>query len=154
MPTVLGPAYAPDFVGRPPGLSRNDLLLWQHWIPTVRHQISRAYFNVRLGVGKPAPSTGDPTMDRLWIELTQKRADAVLVATPEVWIVELRDTAELSSLGRLAAYGVLWAQDPVLPGLVRLLLVTNQPDPDLAAAAAAIGIIYTPITIPESAELP
>lgn len=129
----LGTRWPPDLVRKPPHMSQEDYGLWKRWYPTVRAGVLALYFDVGLGEGVPLPQLQDEPENykRMWIRNTQRRADALLVRSGLIWLVELRYLASPNAVGRLLTYLHLWRQDPPLPGAIDLHLVTNHHDADL-----------------------
>ena len=127
----LGPAYNPNYVGTPPHMSADDLPIWRRWRALHAHQYQAFYFDVGLGEGPPQSTALDPTHAAMWLRLTQKRADVVADDGTTWTIIELRAHAQSNAVGRLQQYEDLWHRDPPDTRPVRLLLVSDNPDPDL-----------------------
>lgn len=140
MATRLGRRYDVGWWGRPEGMPYGDWLVWQEWRSTGLAGALGMYFNVGLGEGGSIPSGTPEHLAAMWRYTTQKRADVVVVFADSVALVELRANASSSAVGRLLQYGMLWAQDPVVPGTVRLVLVTDHEDAELRALCDAVGV--------------
>lgn len=145
MPTVLGPRLPRDFAGLPAHMSAEDYSIWDRWRRTLPGDVLGLYFDVRLGSGRAAGDVTDPALRRMWFDVTAKRADVVVELATSVWIVELREAAQSSAIGRLQMYARLWRDDPVIAKPLGLVLVTNQSDPDVAVLAADLGVRYVVI---------
>lgn len=142
MPTELGPAFSVAYAGVPTHMSSQDYSIWLRWRLTLPADVVALYFDVRLGSGRDAGmdvAAGDAA---LWFTLTAKRADVVVQLPSEVWLVELRDAAQASAIGRLLLYRRLWGQDPPFPVPLVPVLVTNARDPDVEDEAELHGIRY------------
>lgn len=126
--------------GFPPHMSAEDRAIWLRWWPTVREKVQDVYYDVGLGIPDELPFEPDPTQLAGWIFSNQKRADLVARAGELVWIVELRHNASANAIGRLQMYAQLWSEDPVLPGPVRLVLVSDREDSALRFLAGRLGI--------------
>ena len=100
------------------------------------------YFDVGLGNGNITPVNEPPEYVRMWKFNTQRRADALLVRGNELWLTEIRFAANPNAIGRLLAYRYLWEKDPVLPGKLQLVLVTNIHDEVTGELAEKSGIQY------------
>lgn len=143
MPTRLGRRFDPDFAGYPTHMAREDLEIWRRWYPTLPTKPIDLYFDVGLGEGRDAPPAAAAWERAYWRHITQKRADALLIYPDHVLLVELRDHATSSALGRLLMYRALLSRDNPFAIPIRAALVTNWPDPDIPALARANGIAYT-----------
>lgn len=142
MATVLGPTYGPDFTGIPRRIPANDYQLWLQYWPQLRPHVRRMWFDVQLGPGRPALPDSDPIMQSMWTQATQKRADCIVDTGKETWIIELHIPATANTIGRLLVYKYLWQLDDPLNLPIKLVLVTNFRDDDVAAVATAQAIDY------------
>jgi hypothetical protein len=140
MASILGPAYPPDWQGRPAGMSKEDYAIWTRYQPTARSAFTDLYFNVRLGWGDQPVQEDDAKLRDAWYDLNAKRADVVATTTNGPWIIELRHMANANAIGRLLQYRQLWMRDPPLPGAVVLVLVTDRHDPDLIDLGRSMAI--------------
>lgn len=143
MPTFLGPPFPPTFNGWPPRMSPEDFEIWQRWRPAALQRAENLYFDVGLGLPDQLPRTDDVPQLEGWIKNNQKRAD-VIIEGAEIWLVELRFNASPNAIGRLIVYQRLLLEDYPFDRRKPLIshLVTNRRDPDVAASAAALGIVY------------
>lgn len=142
MPTALGDRFDPFFSGFPPHMSAEDRAIWLRWWPTVREKVRDVFYDVGLGIPEELPFEPDPVRLAGWIFSNQKRADLVAVVGGEVWLVELRHNASANAIGRLQMYQQLWLEDPVVPGPVKLVLVSDRHDSALRFLAAHLGIVF------------
>lgn len=142
MPTELGPAYAPNFLGRPPAMPAGDLALWWRTRDRLTRGALRLYFNVRLGNGSAYHGIPDPDLERMWRQNTQARADLIIQRPNAVEIVELHAGSTAAEIGRLQAYAALWTLDPALPGLVALTLVSDTANEAALTLTQHLGISY------------
>jgi hypothetical protein len=142
VPTELGPAYPADYTGLPTRMSGEDLLIWRRFQPRYQQQWLRLFFDVRLGEGRNNVTTDDDRMRDFWLRNTQKRADVIAETAESLWLIELRNAAQLNAVGRLLGYLQLWAQDPPIAKPVQAYLVTNSRDPDVEQLSRSQGIAY------------
>ena len=140
MPTVLGPQYSTQWRGKPPRMLAPDIPIWYRFLKEHAGIFIALYYDCLLGgpVGSP-PEEKEP-MDRMWRALTSKRADAIAETESEVWLIEVASTPGMRSLGQLLTYLSLWTQDPKISKPVRLVLVANELDPDIAPTYAPHNI--------------
>jgi len=99
------------------------------------------YFDVAVSTtSAPAPSPEGPNLEAAWWFLTAKRID-VVGELPHRWdLIELRRGAGQAALGALRLYNHLLKQDPPDEKPTHLILVTDQPDPDIIGLAELEGI--------------
>lgn len=142
MPTELKQRFQPGFTGVPPGMSREDKILWEEYRATAYEDAINVYFNAGVGGETESPKDTAQALADMWLKLTQKRID-VLIETEKEWrIIELRSLADTGAIGRLLTYKTLWEQDPIGSKPVRLILVTDRYDQAIADTAKPLGISY------------
>jgi len=142
MPTTLEIPYPPTWAGSPPHMSKEDLVLWRKYRLTAIQKAVRLYFDVGLGGQTEVPPGTAPEMALMWLRNTQKRID-VLIEEEKKWvIIELRERAGASAIGRLLQYFDLWKQDPPDDRIVELRLVTDFEDRDARGLAERMGITF------------
>ena len=107
MVTVLGEKFDRHYAGKPPGMSRVDNELWQKYRTAITDRCQAIYFNVYLGKGVDAGDDFNEKWKEYWIRRTQLRADAIIVYSDRVVVVEFRDRATASVVGRVLAYRTL-----------------------------------------------
>lgn len=140
---TLGREYDPqDYTRKPEHISAEDYMLWLRWFPKHQQEIKRMWFDVGLGEGRPLPQEENDAYKFMWLRLTQKRADVIAEYDDVVEIIELREAAQSSAIGRLLMYAELWKREAAIDKPLRLRLVTNVYDTDVELAAKAAGIIY------------
>jgi len=88
-------------------------------------------------------------MKRMWRANTAKRADAIAELAREIWIIEVAQRPGLRAIGQLLTYQHLWLEDPKIDKPVRVVLVAEQFDKDLFAAAANSGILIYAVPPPD-----
>jgi len=142
MSTRLGTAYPATYEGRPTRSSKKDAEIWERWLPTIRDKILTMWFDVGLGSGAQAPAYATEKEAEMWLYNTQKRADVLIETQDEVWIVELRDNAQASAVGRLLLYQELLQKDNPIEKRSRMYLVTDRRDDEVAILAETNGITY------------
>ena len=144
MSTRLGPAWPPLMSRRPPHMSPEDEEIYRIWWPQHAHLAKEVYFDVGVGPGASSavPPNAPTNYAGAWIHNTQKRIDMVAVLEREIWIIEFRHAATSNAVGRLLQYDLLWANDPPFPTPVKLFLVTNHYDADLALLSERARIAY------------
>lgn len=142
MPTELGPEHPPDYRGLPRRMSGIDFTVWIPFQQKHKSEWLRLYFDVGLGDGRDNLTDVTEAERLFWMRETQKRADVIAEAADRVYIIELRDTAQLNAVGRLLGYIKLWNQAPPIAKPMTAWLATNALDPDVRDLCADNGILY------------
>lgn len=134
MPTELGKPYSPTWRGRPPHMLRPDFPVWGRFLDKYAHSIDVIYYDVRVGNAGMATGDVDEKMAKMYRAVTAKRIDALVEYETELWLVEVAAGPGLRSLGQLATYLALYAQDPKISKPTLAYLVCDSLDPDIRAA--------------------
>lgn len=142
MPTVLGDPYNMTIGRTPPHMSPEDEIIWNVWRNQYLRHDDKLYFDVRLGDGLSVAQDVTENVAKGWTELTQKRADLIVDRGDEWWIVEFRNQATANAVGRLLMYSALFKQDIPKQLPIKLILVTNRTDDELARLAINYKIDY------------
>jgi len=125
-----------------------DIPVWYRFLDKWGHLFQSLYYDVLLGGPYLTPEQEKDPLQRMWRANTAKRADAIAELENEVWIIEVSLRPGLRALGQLMTYLALWCEDPKIMKLEIPVLVCEQIDTDLIAAAAKYGVrVYvTPLT--------
>jgi len=141
MPTTLGPKYDIEWRGRPPHMLREDVPVWYRFLVDWGFLIDALYYDCLLGgIALTEEEQSDP-MKRMWRANTAKRADAIAELENEIWIIEVAHRPGLRAIGQLLTYQYLWREDPKIEKPDKMVLVCQDFDTDLFAAAARSGIL-------------
>lgn len=149
MPTRLSQRFPPDYTGWPPAMAPQDFRIWRAWYPKFQPHPEAIYFDVGVGAGRPAPETATPDQRKYWLRVTQKRIDALLIYPDHLRLIEMRHDASINALGRLLTYKALLESDNPFGLPIKVYLVTDNHDRDLAALCARHRIHYTVIDLPD-----
>ena len=145
MPTTLGEKFDLSWQGKPPGMSREDYEIWKRYREGIHESYEGIYFNVHVGPGEDPGPGYDARLRAMWIQKTQLRIDVLIVYKDHVSIVELRDRATTSAIGRLLAYNSLFLDDDPFSRPIVLELVTNFYRDIMERLCEKYKIIYTVI---------
>lgn len=141
MPTFLGRNYLTDWRGDPPHMLKEDVPVWYRFLDTVAGDVVHLYYDVLLGGPYLSPEQEKDSIWRSWRANTSKRMDALIETAAEVWIIEVARVPGLRAVGQLQVYRSLWLEDPKIIKPEKVLLVFEEIDQDLIAAAAQFGIV-------------
>ena len=148
MPTQLGKTYSVNWRGHPPHMLFPDVPVWYSWLETYGSIIDELYYDCLLGGPWLSDQDKKDPLKRMWNYNLSKRADAIAIVGPEVWIIEVATSPGLRAVGQLLTYQNLWMEDPKIILPEKLVLVCSAIDTDLLSSAARYGILtyVTPIT--------
>lgn len=148
MPTTLGRKYSIEWRGAPPHMLATDVPVWYAFLESWGFLFRSLYYDCLLGGTVLVEEDRDDPMKRMWRANTAKRADAIAELTNEVWIIEVAQRPGLRAIGQLITYQYLWQEDPQIEKPEKLVLVAQQFDKDLFAAASKSGILI--YAVPEA----
>ena len=124
------------------GMAAREILVWKNFLAAYGSEYDRFDYNIRVGDGAPIPQ-GTPENYARMIELSsKKRIDAVGYQGPQATLFEVKEYAQLSSLGQLMGYFVLYQKSFPDQPVPKLQLVANRLSPDFEAVLKAHGIAY------------
>jgi len=126
-----GPAFYWPLPDRPPGMTGDDVELYDRWRRHPHVRAKRAWFNVRVGPDAAALARTASDDARLAAMLAAPRIDMLLDDGAGWWVVEFHGQAALPQLGRLLGYAWLLPRTYTAAPPVRLLLVGFNCNPFL-----------------------
>ncbi|SRR5579885_3269982 len=138
------PQYLPQRMGylrqQWPGLNPREVVVFNAWLLLHYSEYTAFDFNVRVGNGAdPLPTMTDDEK-RQWKLNTQKRIDAIAWKDSSPTIIEVKDKAEIRSIGQVVGYGYLWSLDNPAAGKPGMMIVANRADSDVLLTANAAGV--------------
>lgn len=123
-----------------PAMLPREILIFKGWLAQHETEYDRFEFNVRVGSGvDPGPGFSDSARQS-GILNSQKRIDAVGWQGSQATIIEVKFRAGASAIGQLVVYTPLFKVLRPDLAMVKMALVTDQPQPDLDPALQALGI--------------
>lgn len=146
MPPILGRIFPTTFAGKPTHMVGRDLGIWAIFREQLPFPYTGFFFDAALGTPPDVPGETPENIRRAWEFLNARRIDAVGILPERFDIIEIRRGAGQAAIGALRMYGFLWRRDPPDDRPVRLILVTDQADPDTRALAEAEGIQLIELT--------
>jgi len=140
MTTLLGQQYSTTWRGKPPHMLAPDIPVWYRFLDKHQPPFIALYYDCLLGATwQPGSNQKDP-MEKMWRDLTAKRADAIAETQAEVWLIEVAAYPGMRSLGQLLTYETLWHQDPKIDKPHKKILVAEQTDPNISASYPIHGV--------------
>jgi len=120
---------------------REDVPVWYRFLVGWGFLFDSLYYDCLLGGIELTEEEQSDRMKRMWRANTAKRADAIADLANEVWIIEVATRPGLRAIGQLLTYQYLWREDPKIEKPNKMVLVCQDFDKDLFAAAARSGIL-------------
>lgn len=126
-------------------MAPRDKAIWLRYLILGGGRYAPFQYDLRVGTGTEMPADADRFAVSAAFALTTKRIDVVAEFESEIFIIEVKQRAGLSSIGQLIGYKYLYEQtyNPVIP--VRMLLITDQLQPDMVAPLITNNIGYVEV---------
>jgi len=121
-------------------LGKWEVYLWTNWLDQHIDEYFGYTYDVHVGSPAQIPHDWPDWIKRDVDALSQKRIDVVMEDHSNIYVVEIKERANLECLGRVLSYRYLYIEafNPTKP--VQLVLVTDKPDPDLRPIIDSLGI--------------
>jgi len=123
-----------------PGMTVLESEIVRAWLKLHHTEFDSVGFNIRMGTGQLLPIGTDPAIQKMAIDLTQKRADIVALKGADVTIVEVKIRLALQSLGQLLGYSTIWKAEHPVVGNVRLVAIARDAVLDAPDVLMAFGV--------------
>lgn len=117
-----------------------DIPVWYRYLDKWGFLFEALYYDCLLGGPTLTKEEQSDPMKRMWRANTAKRADAIADLANEIWIIEVAHRPGLRAVGQLFVYRSLYLEDPPITKPIQLVLVAEEIDKDLFAAAAGYGM--------------
>lgn len=113
-----------------PHLLGEDVPVWNRFIKKYPDRFNTVDYDVHVGAGIAALQNEEPTFDRQFRALTQKRIDVIGWKNNQPTIVEIKHRVGLDTLGQILGYRALYLKEnPEILGLP-ILVVCQILGPD------------------------
>lgn len=120
---------------------KDEILLWKKFLSKHGKKFDKYVYDVHVGKGVGVIPGLPAPYNRMAMQLSQKRIDVVAHKDGDVFIIELKDIADLQAIGQLEGYKTLY-EDKYGKGVVRgLIIVSSSADTDVKRAAYKRNII-------------
>jgi hypothetical protein len=119
-----------------------DIDTWERFLQAYGSRFERFDYDLRVGKGRPTSQDESPEIQKMALDLSQKRIDAVGFTADAIMCIEITSYAGLKAIGQLITYPILYAEtfSPTLPVLP--LLVCTELSPDVLPALKAYKIPF------------
>lgn len=122
------------------GLQTSESEVLRAWIVNHAAEFDRIAFNVRIGTGLAMPEDTEPAIQKMAIDLTQKRADCIAQRGDMVAIVEVKLRLTMTTLGQLLGYSTIWKAENPDTRTVKLYAVGRDARLDAPDVLMAYGV--------------
>lgn len=129
-------------IRRFPHLLRVDTPLWLRFLDQFGDTYERFEYDVRVGKGRPVEGFYPESIQKMALDLSLRRIDAVGHRPGEIHIIEITRRAGVHAVGQLTSYPILYRETfmpsrPVIP-----LLVAEELNPDVETVLKENAIPY------------
>jgi len=143
--TILGPKYQASWNGRPPGMAKRDLEIWERFRKTYEKKIMGIYYNARTGKGTMPHHQATPLECLMWILNTMLRIDAIVETPNEVWICEVKPDAGCSAIGAVSAHMNYWKKNPPIEKPTTGKIITDNITDQICECLRDLGFKYVKV---------
>jgi hypothetical protein len=108
-------------------------------------------YNVPVGKGTEPPSAMPTHLKVMHVKNSQRKIDAILTDGQHVTLIEVKERAQLGSIGQLLGYAHLWQSENPGSGEPTMLLLTARLSPGVKEVAEKYGITVRVVPVDFSA---
>lgn len=114
-----------------PHLLPPDVPVWERYLAKHAHQFSSIDYDIQVGHGRDPGDIHPQNIRAMALNLSRRRIDAVCQMPGQILIIEITTLADMTALGQMIAYPILFRQTykPDIP--VKTLLVCETIGSDL-----------------------
>jgi hypothetical protein len=125
-----------------PHLLPVDIPVWERWLELHQQEYHLIEYDVRVGEGRPAPPYYPVNIQKMALDLSMRRIDAVAHTLSEIVVIEVTKRAGLKAVGQLLVYPILYRLTFDPPLGIRPLLVCEQINTDILAPLETLRLDY------------
>ena len=114
-----------------PHLLDPDIDLWIRFLEKHENEYQAFDYDVRVGKGRPTSKSEPEQIQKMAIELSQRRIDAVGYKENSITIIEITISAGLKAIGQLHSYPILYAETYKPKKRIETLLVAETLQADI-----------------------
>ncbi|MCK5614442.1 hypothetical protein KAR91_71920 [Candidatus Pacearchaeota archaeon] len=129
-----------------PHLLTADQPVWMRFLAQFGKDFTQFDYDIRVGEGRPAPEGTPAGIQKMSLDISKRRIDAIGFQPDKITVIEITRRAGLKALGQLIAYPILYQNSfsvklPIMPLLVAEELLS---DVEVALEANNIPFILLP----------
>lgn len=136
-----------------PGLRQPESIILDTWQRTVAPASATFDYNVPVGQGIVPDKALPDHVKQMAVKNSQRKIDAVMSVGQARSIIEVKERAQLGSIGQLLGYQHLWEQEHPGETVPAMVLITARLSPGVLSLAARMNITvhvvpadFSPIT--------
>lgn len=125
-----------------PHLLPDDVVVWKLFLDSHYDLFDVIDYDVRVGEGRPMPDLPTANLQRMAVDLSQRRIDAVGHLKNSRIIIEITHTLGLKAIGQIQSYPTLYKTK--YPGnySLRSLLVAGSIESDMIPVLRSLKIAF------------
>lgn len=123
-----------------PGMRQPESLIWAAWLAAHPAHSQMSSYNVPVGAGVDPGAHIEHSIRQMAVKNSQRKIDVVLTHPDGHTLVEVKERAQLGSIGQLLGYAHLWQQDHPGVAVPRMMLLTARLSPGVKEVAEKHGI--------------
>ncbi len=123
-----------------PHLLPPDIPLWERFLAAFPERYDRIEYDVRVGQGRPAPVSFAPNIQKMALDLSRRRIDAIGFSPGRIDIIEITRLADLKAVGQLLAYPLLYQQTFRQTPSTHTILVAEELHTDIATVIDSLPV--------------
>lgn len=124
-----------------PHMAKNDAVLWERFLDAYGPYFLRFAYDVALGGFLPAGDDADRDTRVGYQYSSALKIDALGERTDDLWVIEVRPRAGVSSIGAALCYTVHASLDPLAVKPLQPVVVTDLCSPDIQLCAEALEVL-------------
>ena len=124
-----------------PHMKPGDIAIWERFIKANPGFFDTVDYDVLIGSGAAFDTTLNSTEGTSAAALYRKKIDVVGYRSGEIWLVEVKPSAQFAALGQIGAYDDLYREEKKPSDRVVAALLTDIVGPDVANIAEKWGVI-------------
>lgn len=142
MPSVYPIVVQPrDFRGAFPNMAKRDEQVWRKFLAAHAERYLGFAYDVAVGGIITHQLDDDLPTRTAWQYKTALRIDVCAVTPDEVWVIEVKPEAQAGALGAVLAYTLVVEREQVFDRALRMAIVCEYCQPDIAWAAEVLGVV-------------
>ena len=128
-----------------PHLLPIDIEVWKRFLALFGHLYDFFDYDLRVGEGRPAPEGNHQVIQKMALDLSKRRIDAVGHSRPSTTIIEITTGIGFTAIGQIQVYPQLYRETFNVTGPLHTLIVGSHLQDDIAGPLRQLGIPWVTI---------
>lgn len=141
MPVYPVERFPIEYRGHFPNMSKHDRQIWGRFLDNYGVAFDHFAYNVALGGPVLGPEFGPEQARQQWRYANALKVDAIGFRSTEVWIIEVKPSANVSAIGAALCYAELAQVDKFTDLPLTPVVATDQASPDIKYCAEQLGVL-------------